>query len=66
MDGLDDLPEAAIDGLDRLDRRLDHAGVADHVGVGEVDDPERRRAPRATRRTNASAASGALIAGLWS
>ena len=23
-----------------LDRGRDHAGVADHVGVGEVDDPE--------------------------
>ena len=35
-------PRQRVDGLDRLDRRRDHAGVADHVGVGEVDDPERR------------------------
>ena len=36
----DDVPEACVDGLDRRDRSADHAGVADHVGVGEVDDPE--------------------------
>ena len=32
--------EALVHRLDRLDRRLDHAGVAHHVRVGEVDDPE--------------------------
>ena len=44
-------PKHAIDGLDRRHRGLDHAGVPDHVGVGEVDDPERRRvlAPGAER-----------------
>ena len=41
-------------------------GVADHVGVGEVDDPERRLVARASASTNASAASRALISGLWS
>ena len=34
------LAEARVDGLDRGDRGRDDAGVADHVGVGEVDDPE--------------------------
>ena len=38
--GGDDLGEVAVDLLDGGDRRRDHAGVADHVGVGEVDDPE--------------------------
>jgi len=38
--GLDHLAELGVDGLDRLDRGRDVAGVADHVGVGEVDDPE--------------------------
>ena len=42
-DRVDDLAEAAVDGLDRLDRGGDHARVADHVGVREVDDPEARR-----------------------
>ena len=36
----DDLAQAAIDGLDRLHRRRDHARVPDHVGIREVDDPE--------------------------
>ena len=31
VDGLDDPAEALVDGLDRLHRRRDHAGVADHV-----------------------------------
>ena len=42
VDRLDDPAEALVDGLDRLHRGLDHAGVADHVRVGEVDDRERR------------------------
>ena len=33
-------PQALVDGLDRVHRGRDHAGVADHVGVGEVDDRE--------------------------
>ena len=47
-----------------LHRRGDHAGVADHVGVGEVDD--RRTAGASSRQaaTNASAASRALISRL--
>ena len=49
-------PEALVDGLDRLHRGRDHAGVPDHVGVGEVDDPEAQAGPRARRATNASAA----------
>ena len=36
----DDVAEAGVDRLDRRDRGRDDAGVADHVGVGEVDDPE--------------------------
>ena len=42
-DRLDHLAQARVDGLDRRHRGRDHAGVADHVGVGEVDDPELRR-----------------------
>ena len=33
-------PRQRVDGLDRGDGGRDDAGVADHVGVGEVDDPE--------------------------
>ena len=33
--------EAGVDRLDRLDRRLEDAGVADHVGVGVVADEQR-------------------------
>ena len=36
----DHLAKAAVDLLDRGDGGRDVAGVADHVGVGEVDDPE--------------------------
>ena len=39
-DRLDHVAEAAVDLLDRGDRGGDHPGVPDHVGVGEVDDPE--------------------------
>ena len=39
-DGGDHVAEAGVDRLDRGDRRRDDAGVADHVRVGEVDDPE--------------------------
>ena len=48
----DDLAEAAVDRLDRRHRRRDDAGVADHVGVREVDDPEARLvlSPRAHER----------------
>ena len=38
----DDLMQALIDGFDCRDRRRDHAGVADHVGVCEVDYREAR------------------------
>ncbi len=37
-DPLDDPAEAAVGRLDRLDDGRDHAGVADHVRVREVDD----------------------------
>ena len=57
--------EAAVDGLHGPHGRLDHAGVADHVGVGEVDDPEarevlpaRRPRTRAPPRERSSAACG--------
>ena len=59
-------PEALVDRLDRLHRGLDHAGVADHVRVGEVDDPEAEVAVAASAATKASAASRALISGFWS
>jgi hypothetical protein len=39
-DGIGDLSKAGIDRLDRLDRRREHAGVADHVGIGEVQHEE--------------------------
>ena len=34
---LDDGFHARVDGFHRLDGGLDHAGMADHVGVGEVE-----------------------------
>ena len=43
VDGGDDLAEARSTISTALDRGRDHAGVADHVGVGEVDDREARR-----------------------
>ena len=38
LDGLVDAGELAVDGLDGLDGRGQNAGVADHVGIGEVGD----------------------------
>ena len=52
--------------LDAGDRGRDDAGVADHVGVGEVDDPEAVAVRRSRRSVKASAAAAALISGLWS
>ena len=40
VDGGDDPGEAGVDGLDRAHGGRDRARVPDHVGVGEVDDPE--------------------------
>ena len=34
----DDLAHRLVDGLDRTHRSLEHAGVPDHVAVGEVHD----------------------------
>ena len=51
--GVADAAEAGVDRLDRRDGGRQHAGVADHVGVGEVDDHEverRRFASRAPAR----------------
>ena len=47
-----DLSEPRVDRFDGLGRGSDHTRVADHVGVREVDDPERRLvlAPRAHER----------------
>src|SRR3954463_230207 len=39
-DGVDDLGELGVDGFEGLDCGGDDAGVADHVGIGEVDDSE--------------------------
>ena len=39
--GVDDAPDAGVDGLERADRRLQLAGVADHVRVCVVDQDER-------------------------
>ena len=57
-------PEAAIDRLDRLDRRAEIAGMADHVGVGEIDDDRRRSVPLSIASTSLSVTSGADISGL--
>ena len=35
---LDDAPDASVHRLDGLDRGLEHAGMADHIGVGVVHD----------------------------
>ena len=47
-----------------VDRRRDDAGVADHVRVGEVDDPEAVAVAAASARTNASAAARGAHLGL--
>ena len=39
-DGVVDASELTVDGFDGADGGLDLAGVADHVGVGEVDDDD--------------------------
>ncbi len=39
-DDLEHRAQALVDRLYRRYRGRDHAGVTDHVGVGEVDDPE--------------------------
>ena len=62
---LDDPAEALVHGLDCLHGGLDHPGVADHVRVREVDDPEAEVA-LAQRSTSASAAALALISGFLS
>ena len=40
LGGLDDAAEARVGRLDGSRDGRDHAGVTDHVGVGEVDDGE--------------------------
>ncbi len=40
VDGRHQPPGALVHRLDRLDGRLQNAGVADHVGIGEVDQHE--------------------------
>ena len=42
VDGVHHLAQALVDGLRGDDGGRDHAGVADHVGVGEVDHREAR------------------------
>ena len=61
---LDDAAEAGVGRLDRLHDRRDHAGVADHVRVREVDD--RERVAVADLLDEASVSSTADISGLWS
>ncbi len=39
-------PETKVDRLDRLDRRLEVAGMADHIGVGVVEDDDLEAAGR--------------------
>ncbi len=65
LDRLDHAAEAVVGRLHRLDDRRDHAGVADHVRVREVDDDE-AVAVSSIARTNRSATSAADISGLWS
>ena len=43
-DLVDHRAQAGVDRLDRLDHGRDHAGVADHIGIREVDDDEVVRA----------------------
>ncbi len=40
LDGVGDAPEPGVDRLHRLDRRRQAAGVADHVGIGVVQDDQ--------------------------
>ena len=40
LDGLVDAAELGVDGFDGADGGFHLAGVADHVGVGEVDDDD--------------------------
>ena len=49
------LPTPDVDGLDRVDRRVEHAGVPDHVGVGEVHEDEVELAAARSRLATASA-----------
>ena len=61
-DRVDDAAEARVDDLEGGDRRVPHAGVADHVRVREVGDDEVVAAdPIAS--TRASVTPAALIAG---
>ena len=62
---VEQLADAAIGRLHRLDRRRQRAGVADHVGVGEVHDDQavlagqdRRLRRRASPRAPTSPAAG--------
>ena len=58
---LHDLAETRVHGLHGLHGRLDHAGVADHVGVREVDDPEGEVAPAPALRERAGGLAGAHL-----
>ena len=60
--GLEDA-EAAVERLDRRDRLGQLAGVADHVGVGEVDDVGAEAGGPRSARTASSVICAALICG---
>ena len=63
---LHDPAEALVHGLDGLHRGLDHPGVADHVRVGEVDDPEAEVALAPALHERVGRAPRALISGFLS
>ncbi len=62
---VDDTAEAFVDRLDGLHCRGNHAGVPDHVGVCEVDEPE-AIAAALPALDELPATARALISGLWS
>ena len=66
LDRVQDPADADVDVLDRLDRGGEHAGVADHVAVGEVHDEQVVAVRCRSRLTTSSQMPYALISGIWS
>ena len=63
LDRLGQSAEAGIDGLDRLDRRVDAAGMPDHVGIGVVQHDDVEAVRERIASTTLSVTSGADISG---
>ena len=63
VDGARDPAEARVDALDGAHRRVEIAGVPDHVGVRVVGDDQRVDALLAAAATTASVTPAALISG---